>query len=194
MIENMYWMIFILTIISISASAFLGITYLYTEPFIKQVEQKRLKNGLLKIAPDADDFKLQENGDYDIIENTQKIGVIKKVYTKGYAGKINMLIGYSDKGKIIGIHILEHTETPGLGAKVNEIKPKENEPWFQKQFRGLMKKDIKLKRDGGKVDAITAATVTSRAVTNTVRNAVGDVDAVSKATSNNQTNITEEKK
>jgi len=76
-----------------------------------------------------------------------------------------MLIGISD-GKILGVHILEHLETPGLGARSTEVRPDEDEPWFLRQFKGL--DSVALKKDGGNIDAITAATITSRAITDAV--------------------------
>ncbi|MBM3709310.1 MAG: FMN-binding protein [Actinobacteria bacterium] len=67
--------------------------------------------------------------------------------------------------QIKGISILSNTETPGLGTRITEIS-------FTDQFKGLGLEDISLSKDGGKIDAITGATISSRAVTNAVRDEI----------------------
>jgi electron transport complex protein RnfG len=90
--------------------------------------------------------------------------------TKGYGGTIELLVGVDPTGQTItGVRIAEHSETPGLGANVVQVRPGEGGPWFLKQFRGLTPERISLKADGGPIDGITAATISSRAVTEAVR-------------------------
>ena len=94
---------------------------------------------------------------------------------KGYAGKIRLIIGVAaDGNSVAGVRVLKHGETPGLGARVVETKPGESEPWFLAQFKGLSAQQLFVKQDAptGAVDAITAATISSRAVTNCVREEV----------------------
>lgn len=103
----------------------------------------------------------------------------------GFDGPIAVMAGWDRKLEVLnGIYVLSHTETPGLGGNLNLVNS-ENTWWnvitfttkdetgkrpdFQEQFRGLSFGDVKLKQDSGKVDAITAATITSRAVVNAVR-------------------------
>ena len=95
-----------------------------------------------------------------------------------------MLVGFDTEGKILGYTLLEHAETPGLGAKADK--------WFQKGEKGdIIGKDPKepltVSKDGGQVDAITASTITSRAFLLAVNNAynaykVTPVDAQTSAT------------
>lgn len=123
-------------------------------------------------------------------EECQVAGVAFNINPFGYAGKINILLGIDNNNAIAGIKILGHRETPGLGSKIEEINSSrmailkkinprvdEHRPWFQEQFKGLKDEDqICLKVDDqsgenkAKIDAITAATITSRAVTDGIRN------------------------
>ncbi|MBI5115744.1 RnfABCDGE type electron transport complex subunit G [Candidatus Poribacteria bacterium] len=94
------------------------------------------------------------------------------VTNKGYGGPIEVIIAMDAAGdKIAGVRIKSHTETPGLGANSAQIRYGETEPWFLVQFKGIRPEDAKLKKDDSKgaIDAITAATITSRAVTNVIR-------------------------
>ena len=77
-------------------------------------------------------------------------------------------MGFDPEGKILGYTLLEHAETPGLGAKADK--------WFQKGEKGDIigkspEKQLTVSKDGGEVDAITASTITSRAFLKAVNNA-----------------------
>jgi electron transport complex protein RnfG len=99
-------------------------------------------------------------------------GVAFTVVTdKGYAGPIEIVIAIEPTGdRIAGVRIKSHSETPGLGANAAQVKYGDIEPWFLAQFKGLIPQQAQLKKDSaeGEIDAITAATITSRAVTNAV--------------------------
>ena len=103
------------------------------------------------------------------------------VTNKGYSGPIEIVVAMDATGeKIAGVRIKSHSETPGLGANAVQIKYGEIEPWFLAQFSGLGPGQVFLGKDdaNGVIDAITAATITSRAVTDSVREAAtgfGDV-------------------
>ena len=95
------------------------------------------------------------------------VGAAVESTTTGFGGDLKVLVGFDHDGKITGYTILESSETPGLGAKA--------EKWFQSTADGgkggkscvigLSPKDgeLKVSKDGGQVDAITASTITSRA-------------------------------
>ncbi len=94
---------------------------------------------------------------------------------QGYAGTIRLIIGVGPDGQTVaGVRVLKHGETPGLGARIVEKKPGTDEPWFLAQFKGLTAGGLYVKQDSpaGAVDAITAATISSRAVTDCVRQEV----------------------
>ena len=96
------------------------------------------------------------------------LGAAVESTTGGFGGDLRVLVGFDTEGKILGYTLLEHAETPGLGAKADK--------WFQKGEKGdIIGKDPKepltVSKDGGQVDAITASTITSRAFLLAVNNA-----------------------
>ncbi len=104
------------------------------------------------------------------IQDAQKkdLGAAVQSTTGGFGGDLKVLVGFNPEGKILGYTLLEHAETPGLGAKADK--------WFQKGQKGdIIGKDPKepltVSKDGGQVDAITASTITSRAFLLAINNA-----------------------
>jgi Na+-translocating ferredoxin:NAD+ oxidoreductase subunit G len=80
----------------------------------------------------------------------------------GYGGEIGVMVAFDMDGKLSGIGIMTHSETPGLGARVQE-------PGFTDQFRGLDIKDgVKLSQDGGRINGISGATLSSKGVASAV--------------------------
>ena len=96
-----------------------------------------------------------------------------EVVPSGFDGEITMMVGVDRNGQVTGISIISHTETAGLGAiaAANNAKGEA----FRKQFVG-MSGQLAVSKDGGEVDAITGATITSRAVTEGVNAALACVD------------------
>ena len=84
----------------------------------------------------------------------------------GFGGELKVLVGFDAEGKIIDYSLLSHAETPGLGSKAAD--------WFKKGNKGDItgmnpgEASLTVSKDGGKVDAITASTITSRAFLNAV--------------------------
>ena len=98
----------------------------------------------------------------------QNLGAAVESTTGGFGGDLKVLVGFDPEGKILGYTLLEHAETPGLGAKADK--------WFQKGQKGdIIGKSpadpLTVSKDGGQVDAITASTITSRAFLLAVNNA-----------------------
>jgi len=90
--------------------------------------------------------------------------LIEHVYPNGYSGDIRLLTGFDTNFKLLGVRVIAHKETPGLGDKVETKKSS----WI-KQFSGLSlsnpdKREWKVKRDGGHFDQFTGATITPRAI------------------------------
>lgn len=117
--------------------------------------------------------------------NKQDLGVAVESITGGFGGDLKVLVGFDKDGNILGYTILQHAETPGLGAKADK--------WFQKDGKGSIigknpnKDNLTVKKDGGDIDAITASTITSRAFLLAVTQAYnayksGHVDANTSAT------------
>jgi len=98
------------------------------------------------------------------IKEGQISGVAFRVFGEGYGGLIYAMVGTDLQGQISGVKILEHQETPGLGAKIEELA-------FTDQFKGksldnsvLVNGLIAVKNDGGDLDALTGATISPRGV------------------------------
>ena len=96
------------------------------------------------------------------------LGAAVESTTMGFGGNLKVLVGFDPEGKILGYTLLEHAETPGLGAKADK--------WFQKGEKGDIigkspAEPLTVSKDGGQVDAITASTITSRAFLLAVNNA-----------------------
>jgi electron transport complex protein RnfG len=159
-----------LTLISLVAAASLGFVYEMTkEPIAISILSKKL-NGIKQVIPEFtnnpndDMFRLPaDNGDsleiYPAKKGDELLGYAVNTYSPlGFAGNIRLIAGFKPDGTIISITVLEQKETPGLGTKMAE-------PAFKDQFQGKNPAEFKLKvkKDGGPVDAITAATISSRA-------------------------------
>lgn len=93
---------------------------------------------------------------------------VKSSTVMGYSGLIELMVGFKPNGEIVNIAVLQHSETPGLGSKIEE----EDNPLLV-SFVGKSPAELKMsvKKDGGDIDVITASTVTSRAYTDAVERA-----------------------
>ncbi|WP_163134438.1 electron transport complex subunit RsxG [Agarivorans sp. Alg241-V36] len=107
----------------------------------------------------------------------QASGYVVQVSAKGYAGPINLLVGVDASLTILGVRVLSHSETPGLGDKIEIAK----NPWVlsfnQKSLSNTSSKAWAVKKDGGEFDQFTGATITPRAVVNAVHQALSDLAA-----------------
>ena len=177
-------MVMSLTLISLFASAALGFVYELTkEPIEISLLNKKL-DAIKQVVPEftndpnAEMFKLP-TGEGDSLEvypakkGEEVVGYAIKSYTnKGFSGYIGFMVGFKPDGTIYNINILEQKETPGLGTKmVPEGTP--DKPSFKDQFKEKNPSTfaLKVKKDGGPVDAITAATISSRAFCDGVQRA-----------------------
>ena len=110
---------------------------------------------------------IQTDGRTFIVYNNEK-GAAVQSSTMGFGGELKVLVGFDQEGNILGYTLLEHQETPGLGAKADQ--------WFQEGQKGNIigknpAEPLIVSKDGGQVDAITASTITSRAFLLAVNNA-----------------------
>ncbi|MBQ9902888.1 MAG: RnfABCDGE type electron transport complex subunit G [Clostridia bacterium] len=102
-------------------------------------------------------------GAYD--ENGNLIGVVITTLSSGYGGKIEVMTGIRNNGEISGVTILSMEETPGLGARGKEDS-------FLRQYKGHDHSSLAVSKDGGEINALSGATITSRAITKAVNEAV----------------------
>ena len=179
---NMLVALFVITAV---AGGVLGLVYGMTKDAIAEVDQKKNEAAIQAVLPlegeityKADTLSYTENGvtttfpcnlAYDAQGNFK--GVAIKTSEGGFGGKIEMMVGFLADGTIKGTSVLSHSETPGLGANMTGT--------FKDQFVDKNPASFKLtvKKDGGDVDAITAATITSRAFSKAVNKAYNAFEA-----------------
>ena len=164
---NMVLTLFIVT--GIAALA-LGSVYNLTKKPMALAKKAKLENAISNVVPEFDTLKIFKimpaTGKdsltfYQAFNNDSLVGTAIKTYTnEGFSGFISIMAGFSPDGKIINTAVLEHKETPGLGDKMDAGKSN-----WSSQFKNKYPKDFDfhVKKDGGDVDAITAATISSRA-------------------------------
>ena len=180
--ENIVVIIGKMVLISVIAAALLGVTYGPTQEQLKKNYDIAQKEALLKIVPEAVDFEsvygnqvINEEGDLEILYYR---ALDASGNTVGYAffrdqvasqGMIQVAGGVDAQfTRITGITIMKHSETPGLGAKIVDIE-------FTNQFKDVGMENLMLTSDGGKIDVITGATISSQAVIDALRGQVDDL-------------------
>ncbi len=154
------------------AAGALAYVYAKTKPVIEERKVEAEKEAIQSVFPQAAEVKIIIKGkdNFKVVfdKDQQELGVAMKAAPMGYSGLIEILVGVTKEGKVSAIKILNQNETPGLGTKTAE-------PKFYEQFAGKQDKELALKKDAGTIDAVTAATISSRAVTKGVQEAVDKV-------------------
>ena len=193
---NMLVALFVITAVS---GGVLGMVYGLTKDAIAEVDQKKNEAAIQAVLPlegeityQADTLLYTEDGvtmtfpcnlAYDADGNF--MGAAVKTSEGGFGGKIELMVGFLADGTIKGTSVLSHAETPGLGANMTGK--------FKDQFVDKNPASFRLSvtKDGGDVDAITAATITSRAFSKAVNKAYKAFEA-NKAHFNHNTPVEEE--
>ena len=169
--------IFILTVtlllITAGVAAALAGVNTITAPKIAQINEEKTTNAIAAVLPDAETatqtYTAASKDEAVQAVWTSETGYAVKVQTSGFGGTINMMVGIDKDGAILGINIISHAETAGLGD-VAAAKNAKGEA-FRAQYVGKTG-TLAVNKDGGEIDAITSATITSRAVTNGVNAAL----------------------
>jgi len=154
-----------LSMVCIIAGASLSITNHFTAKRIVLQKASAEDAGLKEVLPGAFHFEPMDSFPKKGIDQNGGIaGYVLKIIATGYSGKIVALVGIDRDFKIAGVKVLAQNETPGLGAKITEKD-------FLAQFIGKSLEKIFLRNDNkdGEIDAITSATISSRAITEGIR-------------------------
>lgn len=169
-------MVLSLLLIAAVMAAALGFVYSVTKEPIekanKEKEVQAVKEVLTAFNNDPTKEVKQIEGltFYPAKMDGKPVGCAVKTFTeKGFSGRFDLMVGFNPDGSIHNIVVLEQKETPGLGTKMKE-------PKFKDQFNTLNigqlpGQVVKVKKDGGSIDAITAATISSRAFCDGVQRA-----------------------
>lgn len=171
-----------LTCFCLIAGTALAVANKLTEDKIAAAKAAALQEAIKKVAPEFDNDPSAEqyraataDGDsltiYPAKKGGKLVGAAVETNTKkGFGGEIRIMVGFDADQKIVNYSVLEHNETPGLGSKMEE--------WFRadKGKQSVLGRDmtggaLKVSKDGGEVDAITAATISSRAFLDAINRA-----------------------
>jgi electron transport complex protein RnfG len=174
--KNMALTLFVITFVS---SAVLAGVYELTKEAIDAVRIGKINQGIAEVLPAFDNnptenvYKKFVDGDtvyaYIATKDEKDIGAAVQTFTNnGYGGKFVLLVGFLADGTINNIKVISHSETPGLGDKIDPAKHS-----FSLQFNGKNPESYKLvvSKEGGDVDAITASTISSKAFCDAVARA-----------------------
>lgn len=173
-------MVIVLTAVTVIAGLLLGYVNKVTAEPIAQANAKALSEAIAVVMPEGYDNNPAEapemvevgGASYKIYKATKGdefIGAAVESAAGGFGGTLTVLVGFDKEGKINDYSVLSHSETPGLGSKASE--------WFKAGSKGSIigmnpgEGPLTVSKDGGKVDAITASTITSRAFLTAVNNA-----------------------
>jgi electron transport complex protein RnfG len=171
--SNIINMVLTLFLVTATAALALGFVYNATKGPIAEAKQQKLETAIGKVLPEFDKLepkegimvKPEDGTDsltfYVAYKGGERVGTAVRTYTdKGFSGRFWIMVGFLPDGTINNTAVLEHKETPGLGDKMEAEKGD-----FPKQFMGKNPESYALQvtKDGGDVDAITAATISSRA-------------------------------
>ena len=179
--EKIAYQPILLGVFALLASGALAWASSATGAAIAAAEAKDLRDSLAEVLPQGmadndflkDTVEVEKEGKTVTIYRARKEGVVKaalfKVAQRGYAGDIQVLMAVDSDGKTLGVRVLKHSETPGLGDKI-EVK---KDPWV-KSFDGKSLGDPApekwaVKKDGGIFDQFAGATITPRAVVKAVK-------------------------
>lgn len=171
--NNPLKMVVVLTVISALAALLLAGVYGATKQKIADAERQDFLKGLTTVLPgfdnepDRDTLTIEGKTLYVGKKGGQVFGyAVESVTAKGYSGNIKILVGVSSEGKVLGVEVISHAETPGLGSKI------EDKIWRDSFIGKTAGSNITVKKDGGEIDSFSGATISPRAVCEAVRAAI----------------------
>ena len=150
-------------IAAVVAAALAGVNSV-TKPVIDQLNAEKTQKAIETVLPGGFDEELTNfDPQGGLVSKVYKgaNGYALEVLPAGFDNTITMMVGVDNEGKVLGISVVSHTETAGLGAVAAENTSKGEA--FRGQFVG-MSGSVAVSKDGGAIDSITGATITSRAV------------------------------
>ncbi len=175
---------------AVIGTALLALTYQMThEPIARSEEKEKLKlvtqiapaesydNDIIKDTSSVAADKLLGNDDTTIaylgrLKGQPSIAVMQIIAPDGYNGKISLIISIRSNGRIGGVRVISHKETPGLGDYIEIAKNKWIAGFDGTSLDNPKDNDWKVKKDGGQFDYMAGATITPRAVVKAVHKAL----------------------
>ena len=168
MMSTLFNMVAVLFSITLIASAGVGAVNMITADAIAETKAAASKAAVANVLPEFDSNEQSEQtiDDMPIVVYTAKKGdktvgyAVESMTKNGFGGVIRMMVGFTTDGKINNVNVLEQAETPGLGTKMCD---EGNALLSSIQGKNSWEIEYKVKKDGGELDALTAATISSRA-------------------------------
>jgi electron transport complex protein RnfG len=169
-------MILVLGGISLVASAGVGYVYKITEEPIALAAEADKKAALGEVLPAFDEVTPTETtlDGIPVTVNTAIQGgsvvgyAVETATNSGFSGQFRLMVGFEPDGRVRAVKVLQHNETPGLGSKMADAG---NVLFASFEGRNPAEMQMAVRKDGGDVDALTAATITSRAYVDAVARA-----------------------
>ena len=179
--SNLTNMVLVLGLVCLLCSAVLGGAYVITKAPIEAAAAAKTQQAVAQVLPHFEDLEYNEEANYYTAKDGDSVvGYAIESSVVGFGGPLSLMVGITKDGVVYNTSVLSHSETPGLGAKCS------TDSKFIDQWRGFDPevKKLSVKKDGGDVDAITASTITSRAYTLAVENALKQFGEVAGAVVN----------
>jgi electron transport complex protein RnfG len=178
--ENLHYQGLSLGAVALVTSALLALAAAATGPAIQAAEARDLMASLAQVLPGGFDNDLLDDtvqvpgpeGEvtvYRARHGAQLEGVVFKVTGHGYAGPIVALLGLDPRGQILGVRVLKHAETPGLGDKIEPTKGDWIHRFAGKAMGTPPAERWGVKKDGGDFDQFSGATITPRALVRAIK-------------------------
>ncbi|MBR7182811.1 MAG: RnfABCDGE type electron transport complex subunit G [Alistipes sp.] len=161
-------MVLVLFTITLISSAAVGGVYLITKEPIEQAKVAAVNQALMQVLPKYEQTTSQtiEVATLPIVAHTATVAdktvgyAVESMSKNGFGGTIRLMVGFDTEGTILNINVLEQKETPGLGTKMTD----EGNPLLTSfKDKNVSQINMTVKKDGGDIDALTAATISSRA-------------------------------
>ena len=174
--STLFNMVAVLFTITLIASAGVGAVNMITQEPIAEAKALATKQAVSNVVPEFESNELSEQTIddmpikvYTALKGDQIVGYAVESMTKnGFGGAIRMMVGFLPDGEIYNVNVLEQAETPGLGTKMCD---EENPLLSSIKNKNANELRFSVKKDGGELDALTAATISSRAYYNAVARA-----------------------
>lgn len=191
--SNLVNMVLCLTLVCLFCAAVLGGMYALTyEPICKAAENT-LKKSIGEVLPAGVEISDVQYGQNDGMNFEYYVGneggapaaYAVKSTSVGFGGPLSLMVGILPDGTVYNTSVLSHSETPGLGAKCTSDE-KFMSQWSLEKRGDKRIDNLKVSKDGGDIDAITASTITSRAYTLAVSNAVEFVKSLNDGGQDNE--------
>lgn len=163
-------LVIVLCVISLVVALLLGLTNMITEPFILENNAKKIQAAMTEVLPadeyvDMTDSYTGGDATVDSVYSAGDAGwVVQVTPATSFSGNLSVMVGVDSTGACSGISIVSTGETSGLGSNASK-------PSWQAQFVGKTGK-VAVTKDGGEINAITGATITSRGVSEAVTSAL----------------------